>query len=57
MATMTLNKMLKRLPVLLVLAVLGLGLTGCSMLGKRQTPEYRNTPPSLTPARYEPANR
>ena len=54
---MTLNKMLKRLPVLLVLAVLGLGLTGCSMLGKRQTPEYRNTPPSLTPARYEPANR
>ena len=54
--TMTLNKLLKRLPVLLVLAAIGFGLTGCSM-HKRQTVEQRPAPSFWSSLRHDHENR
>jgi hypothetical protein len=56
MTTMTLNKLMKRLSILAVLAALGFGLTGCSMMHKRQTAE-RPAPGYWSDARYEYPNR
>ena len=54
---MTRNKLLKRLPILVVLATLGFGLTGCSVMHKRQTVEHRPAPSYWSDSRSEYPSR